>query len=196
MKPMRFQGLIFDMDGTLTVPMLDFKAIRREIGIQGGDLVVEIGKRPPGEQKLAWEVIEAHEERAAKAMQLQPGALDLLSACRSRAVKLGLVTRNAARSVEELCRRFSLRFDAVVTREFPHMKPHPGPVLHILDAWRVDPREVLTVGDYLYDLQSGRAAGTQTCFFHNPGTTSYAQDADFSVASMAELSRLVFDPAQ
>jgi HAD superfamily hydrolase (TIGR01549 family) len=188
----RFRGLIFDMDGTLTLPALDFPAIRHETGIVAGDLVEEIAKLPPEARQRAWAVVEAHEARALDRLRLQEGARELLQRCRREAVRLGIVTRNLSRSVEALCRACGLRFDAVVTREFPLVKPHPGPVLHILEQWGVPPAEVLMIGDYVYDIASGRAAGTPTCYFHNAGAVFYGEDADFAVGSMAELERLVF----
>ena len=45
MKEPGFRALIFDMDGTLTEPALDFQEIRREIGVCSGDLVEEIARR-------------------------------------------------------------------------------------------------------------------------------------------------------
>jgi len=188
----RYRALVFDMDGTLTVPTLDFQAIRREIGILSGDLTGEIAKLEPDEQRKAWAVIEAHEARAMAEQVLQEGAEDLLRECRRRAVKVGVVTRNARPSVDHLCRKYGLRFDAVVTREFPFLKPHPAPVLHMLEAWCLEPGRVLVVGDYLHDIDCGRAAGADTCFFQNPNVEFHGQNADFVVSSMAALSRIVF----
>jgi HAD superfamily hydrolase (TIGR01549 family) len=196
MKVARFKALIFDMDGTLTRPTLDFHAIRAEIGIASGDLASEIAKLSPRGQKKAWAIVEAHEERAMAAQELQEGALDILSRCRTATIRVGLVTRNLRKSVDHLCRRYSLRFDAVITREFPFLKPHPAPILHMLEGWRMLPQDALTVGDYLHDIDSGRAAGTSTCFFQNPGQPFYGQNADFVVASMLELDRLVFGDTQ
>jgi HAD superfamily hydrolase (TIGR01549 family) len=192
MTSTRFKALIFDMDGTLTRPTLDFQAIRREIGIPSGDLTVEIPKLPPGQQKKAWAIVEEHEERAMAAQELQDGSLDLLIRCRKAQIRLGVVTRNLKKSVEHLCMKYSLQFDAVVTREFHFVKPHPAPIMHMLDLWRILPRDALTIGDYLHDIDSGRAAGTSTCFFQNPGLPFYGQNADFVVASMDELAKLVF----
>jgi HAD superfamily hydrolase (TIGR01509 family) len=192
MQTPRFRGLIFDMDGTLTVPTLDFKAIRLEIGISGGDLATQILQWPQERQRAAWAIIERHEREALTRLQLQKGCAALLRKCRRHAVKLGLVTRNAPFSVRELCRRFRLRFDAVLTREFQFMKPHPGPVLHILAQWDLPPKAVLVVGDYIHDLECGRSAGTPTCFYRNPGFPDWSESADFTVASMSGLDRLVF----
>jgi HAD superfamily hydrolase (TIGR01549 family) len=181
------------MDGTLTKPTLDFAAIRREIGLPEGDLLDMINDGlPPAERKRAWAIVEAHEERAAAAQELQEGAAGLVARCRAAGVLLGLLTRNSRRSVDRLCRKFGMSFDAVVTREFAFVKPHPEPVRHILRTLGTAAAETLTVGDYIHDINCGRAAGTATCFFHNPGGKDYGARADFAVRSMAELDRLIF----
>jgi HAD superfamily hydrolase (TIGR01509 family) len=188
----RFRAIIFDMDGTLTVPTLDFGTIRQEIGLGPGDLAELIAELPPDGRERAWSIIEAHEARAMHEQQLQPGAQALLQHCRRDGIRLGVVTRNAMPSVRHLCERFDLEFDMVVTREFPFMKPHPEPVRHLLQAWQIEPRQAIMVGDYLHDLECGRAAGALTCFFQNPGHRSYAAEADYSVSSMEELRDLIY----
>lgn len=193
MMTSRFSAVIFDMDGTLTRPTLDFKAIRRELGLEAaGDLALQIADLPPDRQRAAWRVIEEHEQRAMERQELQPGSSDLLEECRQRSVRTGVVTRNTRQSVDHLCRRYGLHFDAVVTREFAFIKPDPAPVAHILEKWRIEPARALVVGDYVHDIECGRAAGTATCFFRNPGMTDFGNLADYAVASMGELRGIVF----
>ena len=186
-----FKGLIFDMDGTLTVPTLDFAAMREEIGIPDGDLAHAILEMPEPERSRAWGIIERHERQALDRLKLQDGCAEFLAECRRRSIRLGLLTRNAPSIVEELCRRFGLTFDAVLTRDFPFIKPHPEPILHILRQWGLPPHEVLMVGDYVHDITCGREAGTRTCFFHNPGSQDWGRDADFTVNSLKELAQIV-----
>lgn len=186
-----FDGLIFDMDGTLTHPTIDFAAMRRDLGSPEGDIAHYVLSLPPAEREQAWEVIEAYEARALENQRLQPGAAALLADCRAAGIKLGVVTRNVARSVEVLCRTYGLTFDAVVTREFPHIKPHPGPILHILAQWGLGANRALMVGDYVHDIECGRAAGTATCFFQNPGHVFHGREADYTVASFDELRAIV-----
>ncbi|MDD5598879.1 MAG: hypothetical protein PHV82_13105, partial [Victivallaceae bacterium] len=70
----KFKGLIFDMDGTLTVPLLDFKLIRRELGVgDGGDLAEIINSFPERRRGEAWKLIEKHEFNAIRNNCLQPG---------------------------------------------------------------------------------------------------------------------------
>jgi len=195
MSSPRFDGLIFDMDGTLTRPTLDFQAIRREIGVPSGDLVEEIGKLAPDRRAAAWAVVESHEERAVALQELQDGARDLLAACRPCGLRTAIVTRNTQRSVDALCRKYHLSVDAVVTREFFFIKPHPAPVLHVLTKWALPPGRVLTIGDYVHDIVAGRAAGTRTCYFQNPGRPLCETEADYTVRSMRELRGIVFPGA-
>ncbi|MCE9615499.1 MAG: HAD family hydrolase [Lentisphaerae bacterium] len=191
-----FDGVIFDMDGTLTRPSLDFAAIRRELNLPAGDIAHQVQALPPVEQRAAWAIIEAHEARARADQALQPGAEDLLRDCRQRDMRVGLITRNDATSVAHLCERFGLTFDAVVTREFPVMKPHPDTVRHILEQWALPADRVLMVGDYVHDLDCGRAAGTATCFFFNSGHTDYSAQADFVVRSMDELGCILWEVSE
>jgi HAD superfamily hydrolase (TIGR01549 family) len=192
MKKARYKAVIFDMDGTITIPVIDFQLIRNAIGLPPGDIAHEISKLPPAEQNRAWEIIKDFELEFEKQQQLQPGAQDLLDLCRKENIRLGLITRNVRRSVDVLCRKFNLTFDSIITREFPHMKPHPAPILHMLKEWNTAPADTLMVGDYIHDIDCGKAAGTATCFFRNNGKTDYTDQADFTVASMPELEKQLF----
>jgi len=187
-----FLGVIFDMDGTLTRPTLDFALIRRELGFEPGDVAHQIHALPPDQQPAAWAIIQRHEDEAMRRQDLQDGAAALLADLRRDGCKLGIATRNARRSVDHLCQRFHLEFDAIVAREFPYMKPHPEVVLHILRHWNLPAPQVLTVGDYVHDLDCGRAAGTATCFFHNPGHTFHGANANFVVSSMQQLRAILY----
>jgi HAD superfamily hydrolase (TIGR01549 family) len=188
----RFAAVIFDMDGTLTRPAIDFDGMRRELGIPRGDIVAEILTRSPVGQQQAWAIIEAHEEKARRDQELQPGCLRMLARCRTAGLRTGLVTRNSSRSVAHFCATHGVAFDGVVSREFPHVKPHPAPVLHLLKQWDVAAPAALMVGDYIHDIESGRAAGTRTCFFQNPGLTFHGERADYVAHSMPELEAVIF----
>lgn len=187
-----YDGIIFDMDGTLTVPTLDFHAIRAEIGLPPGDVAAAIAALPEPGRRRAWTIIERHEREANQHQRLQKGCRQLLDRCHRETVKVGVVTRNMAESVRALCRRFGLTFDIALSREFRDMKPHPGPALHILEDWGFAPRQVLMVGDYVHDILCGQAAGIAACFFENEGKPCRGAVPDHVVRSMAELEELVF----
>ena len=180
------------MDGTITKPVLDFDVIRQEIGVPAGDLIEEINRLDPAGRARAWSVVERHETAALDRAELQEGASDLLGRCRRSGIKAGLLTRNLKSNVDYVCRMYRLEFDAVVTREQLPAKPHPGAVTRILEQWHMPAAAVLVAGDYVHDIECGRAAGCKTCFFQNPGKPFFGADADFVVSSMAELERIIF----
>ena len=196
MKSPRYKALIFDMDGTITLPILDFGIIRKEIGLPEGDIAHEITKLSPEKQMQAWSIIEQHEQHAAANQELQPGTQAFLSRCRDANIRLGLITRNIQRSVDALCETFNLEFDFVITREFPHIKPHPAPILHMLKQWNIAAEDALMIGDYIHDIECGIAAGTETCFFMNPNSRDYGTHANFTVHSMTELEARVSAPSR
>ncbi len=186
-----FRGVIFDMDGTITKPVLDFGVIRQETGILKGDLIDEIDRLDPAERAKAWAVVERHETAALEQVELQDGAADLLARCRRAGLKTGLLTRNLRKSADSICRRFGLEFDAVVTREQRPVKPHPDAVVRMLEQWRLPGAAVLVVGDYIHDIECGRTAGCRTCFFQNPGKPFLGEGADHVVSSMAVLAGII-----
>lgn len=191
---MAFKAVIFDMDGTLTVPVLDFDAMRAELGIAQGDLATVIGAWPRERRAAAWAVIERHEHEARLAMEIQPGAVELVQGLDRAGVRLGILTRNLVESVAHLCDTFGLRFDRVIDRTYGVMKPDPRPVLDMLAAWQVAPTDALVVGDYVHDIECGRRAGAWTCFVHNAGTPDFGAGADFTVTSLAQVADIVQRP--
>lgn len=182
------------MDGTLTVPLLDFKKIRQEIGAPDGeDLAKTIDSWPTERRQKAWKTIEKHEMHAVKNNCLQEGLEDALKRFENNNIRLAIITRNTTRSTNALLEKLPVKFHPVLTREFPHIKPAPEPVLHILDEWQLEPEECLMVGDYIHDIQSANAAGVHSCYYKNPGVKHWDDEADFTVSSYRELETLVFE---
>ncbi len=191
---MDIQGIIFDMDGTLTVPVLDFKQIRSELNIAdaNADIVEVINNRSEAEQHEAWALIERHEEEAAANCRFQPDADSVLNRFASAGIRLAVITRNTRHSADIVLGRLGVRFDPILTREFPFLKPSPEPVRHILTCWQLNPRNVMMIGDYIHDIISGREAGTHTCYYRGPSLhDAWSSEADFTVSSYAELAGLI-----
>lgn len=81
------KGVIFDMDGTLTKPVLNFSEMRKQLGMQpGGDIMTHINSLSMSERAKALQIVERIEEEANKKMELQPGTLELLDFLASKSV--------------------------------------------------------------------------------------------------------------
>ncbi|KKK48766.1 hypothetical protein LCGC14_3141840, partial [marine sediment metagenome] len=63
----QFDGVIFDMDGTIVESMIDFEAIRAELGIEAGKGILEtIESMPPSRRAEAHRKLLAHELSACR----------------------------------------------------------------------------------------------------------------------------------
>jgi len=193
---MAIRGVLFDMDGVVVHQRLDFLAIKREIfGNTEGFILERMEGLPEAERRRAEAILERHETAAAMTAEPMDGIQPFLAWMETRQLRRGLVTRNSRKSVELVLGRLGLRFDAVVTREDAPPKPAPDPVWLACRRMNVEPADVLFVGDYEFDMVSGRRAGTRTVLLRSTTMTDSA-NADYSVASLAELrERLEADTA-
>ena len=193
---MAIRGVLFDMDGVVVHQRLDFLAIKREIfGNTEGFILERMEGLPDAERRRAEAILERHETAAAMTAEPMDGIQPFLAWMETRQLRRGLVTRNSRKSVELVLGRLGLRFDAVVTREDAPPKPAPDPVWLACHRMNVEPADALFVGDYEFDMVSGRRAGTRTVLLRSTTMTESA-NADYSVASLAELrERLEADTA-
>jgi len=184
---MAIRGVLFDMDGVVVHQRLDFLAIKREIfGTTEGFILERMESLPEAERRRAEAILERHETAAAMTAEPMDGIRPFLAWMETRQLRRGLVTRNSRKSVELVLGRLDLRFDAVVTREDAPPKPAPDPVWLACRRMNVEPADALFVGDYEFDMVSGRRAGTRTVLLRSATMTESA-NADYSVASLAEL---------
>jgi HAD superfamily hydrolase (TIGR01509 family) len=159
------RAVIFDLDGTLTQPLLDFEAMRSEIGLAAGLPILE--QLAAGDDALrarGEEILRRHERDAIARATLADGCVELLSHLRRRAVPAAILTRNVREVVETFVRKFDFArvFVASYTREDGPPKPSPEGVLHLCRRLQVAPAETLVVGDYTFDILAGRRAGCRT----------------------------------
>ena len=189
---MSLKAVIFDMDGTITKPVLDFEAIRIELGLESLEHIShQLSQLSADKQAAAWSIIHKHEANAMLLQELQPGFLDVLELCRIHKLKVGLLTLNIRQSVDLLCEKFDLEFDGIITREFEFIKPSPEPLFHLLNQWELQPHESFMIGDYIHDLECANQAGAASCYFFNPGTEDFSAHANHTVKSMADLHELL-----
>jgi HAD superfamily hydrolase (TIGR01509 family) len=181
------RGVLFDMDGVVVRQRLDFPAIKREIfGDTAGFILERMAELPAAERRRAETILERHETVAALTAEPMDGIAPFLAWLEAKGLRRGLVTRNSRKSVELVLSRLRLRFDAVVTREDAPPKPAPDPVWHACRGMQVDPSEALLVGDFEFDMVSGRRAGTRTVLLRS-GTMESSAHADLTVDSLDEL---------
>jgi HAD superfamily hydrolase (TIGR01549 family) len=186
---MQLRGIVFDLDGTLVHQELDFEAMRREIGLPSGTPLLEaLAALPEPQQARAWNILDRHERHAAAKAEVFPGVAEMLIDLAERGIRLGLLSRNSRNSVETILTRCGLPLDPALSREDAPHKPNPQGLLRICETWGFAPAEVLMVGDYLYDLQTGRAAGTRTALVTHGKVWDFAHLADWTIPNLCDLA--------
>ncbi|GMH18767.1 hypothetical protein Nepgr_020608 [Nepenthes gracilis] len=206
----RIRGVVFDMDGTLTVPVIDFKSMYKAVlgeekyfavtssNPAGVDILQHIENWSPPEQQKANEIIIDFERRGLERLQIMPGALELCGFLEKKNIRRGLITRNMKAAVDLFHQRFGMTFYPALSREFRPYKPDPAPLLHICSTWKVLPNEVIMIGDSLKDdVACGKRAGAFTCLldetgrYDSPEFASVDLKPDFKVSSLSEVSSLL-----
>lgn len=155
------RGLIFDMDGTLIEPAIDFAAMREAVGILEGDILLELARWERSAREHAFEIIESFEQEAAARMEATPGVIDYLVASKRVGVRHGLITRNTHDRIARCARLLGATFMPALDRSFAPLKPDPASILHILSEWELSPEEVVMFGDSGQDLHAAHAAGVK-----------------------------------
>ncbi|KAJ3672095.1 hypothetical protein LUZ60_006816 [Juncus effusus] len=203
---LKLRGVVFDMDGTLTVPVIDFPAMYREVlgpdeytsAVRGGggsvDILHCIEQWGPEKQRRAYEIIARFEQDGLDRLQIMPGALELCGYLDSRQIRRGLITRNVKAAVDVFHQKFGMKFVPALSREFKPYKPDPAPLLHICTNWNIPPSEVIMIGDSLKDdIVCGKRAGAFTCLLDETGRYGSHESLndeirpDFKVSSLVEV---------
>ncbi|KAG7018826.1 Haloacid dehalogenase-like hydrolase domain-containing protein, partial [Cucurbita argyrosperma subsp. argyrosperma] len=206
----RLRGVVFDMDGTLTVPVIDFAAMHKSVlgdeeyvrikslNPSGIDILHIIQSWAPEKQRRAYEVIADFERQGIDRLQIMPGAAELCTFLDSKNIRRGLITRNIKEAVDIFHQRFGWTFHPALSREFGYYKPNPAPLLHICSSWDVLPNEVIMIGDSLRDdVGCGKQAGAFTCLLDETGrynSDHYANmdlEPDFKVSTLGEVLHLL-----
>lgn len=179
-KPLRFDLIAFDWDGTL------YDSTRLIVRcIQAA--VIDVGGAKPSENDAAWVIGLGLAEALARAAPDVPkekypelgaryryhylqhqddivlfdGVLQMLDALRERGHRLAVATGKSRRGLNEALRSVALRdrFDASRTADETFGKPHPRMLLELMEELDVSPERTLMIGDTTHDLQLAQNAG-------------------------------------
>jgi phosphoglycolate phosphatase len=122
-----------------------------------------------------------------KYLQMEPNLVPLLVKLKPR-FKTAIAT-NRTDTINRLLSEFDLNgyFDLVVTAlDIQRPKPHPDPLLKILDHFQREPGQVLYVGDSQLDEMAAQAANVRFVAYRNPGLT-----AEYHISSLKDLETLL-----
>ena len=183
---------IFDLDGTLTLPVHDFGFIRQELAIpEGEDILGHLETLPPDMAALRHHRLDEIERSFAAQAEAAPGVVELLAYLAEQNIQMGILTRNsrdvALITLETLGVRHHFPEAHILGRDDAPPKPDPGGILYLQEQWQVETDNLVMVGDYIFDLQAGRSAGALTIHVGRPDGQRWPEASDIMVETLADL---------
>ena len=198
--PSTIRAVLFDFDGTLTRPQaLDFSALKQALGCPPSQPVLEfIEKLPTGtKQQKALSTLDEFESDAAAASQPNLYAEELVKYLLFRKLPVGIISRNSLRSILRALGNFksvqASDFRVVISRDDAvEPKPDPAGIRLAAEKMGVEVRQMLVVGDFVFDIDAGREAGAPTVLLTND-TSSPDLDPppDYVVTDLSEVKDIV-----
>ncbi len=180
-------AVLFDMDGTLTAPLIDFDAIRRDMGLSPGPILERMTTMNPADRAAADAVLLRHEDDAAERSTLNAGCVELLAWLNGIRMPTALVTRNTRRSVAIVFRRHGLAFDVQITREDGKYKPDPAPLRLACERLGVPVADAWMVGDGNHDIEAGVAADMVTVWVSHGQPKPFAAEPTLTAVGLPQL---------
>lgn len=197
----RIKAVFFDFDGTLTQPgAIDFKSIKAALGCPADQPVLEFVLSMPraADRKRAMEELDRFELEGAAGSRPNTGAQPIVAWIKRHGLPVVIITRNSRESVMRSLENFDKigadDFDIIITREDPVApKPSGDGIRWAAEQLQVTAREVLMVGDFIFDPQSGRAAGALTALLDPAESERLVDEAcDFRIGSLDQLRSIIY----
>ncbi len=184
---------IFDLDGTLTIAVHDFKIIKEALGVPAeADILSHLDSLPAEESTRRHKELDDIERVLSEQAVAASGARELLSLLMQDNCKIGILTRNThevARLTLE-CAGLGEYFtepEFIIGRHDAAPKPDPEGALQLASLWGAPPGEIVVTGDYLYDLLCGKNLGSATVHVDPTGEFRWSEFADVQVISLLQL---------
>jgi beta-phosphoglucomutase-like phosphatase (HAD superfamily) len=209
----RIDGIVFDVDGTLTNSIEAYYEVFREVAARFG---IQIRKEeilePMATGSLIWDRIMPEDfpdrdEKIKQFMNVIPqvyqevfqhvhpfvGLESVLKGLEERRVKIGALTSSRAVAVRPLYQHsLSQYFIAIMTREdgFP-LKPAPDGIVECLRRMSVHATHAIVIGDTPLDIRAGKGAGTLTIGVLSGIGTQVQLEAEAPTAIIKDISQLL-----
>jgi HAD superfamily hydrolase (TIGR01549 family) len=185
------RAVLFDMDGTLTTPVLDFPRIRAELGVGPGPILESLARLDQTRRQEAEAKLHRIEDGAAKNSLLNEGCKDLLAWLAANGLSAALITRNSRVSVQTVFRLHQLSMDVIITREDGPFKPSPIPLELACKRLGVKHDEAWMVGDGQHDIEAARAAGIRAVWISHGKPRTFDAKPWVTVADLPELTMIL-----
>jgi HAD superfamily hydrolase (TIGR01549 family) len=207
MKAKKYEGIIFDIDGTLTstneLIFATFNHIAQKyegrtysdeeiIAMFGPTEDVILREKFNGDKfkEVYDEYYRFYRENHPRMADLYPGIVDILRELKERKILTSIFTGKGRKTTEITLEILGIKnfFDMIVTGDdVLNHKPSPEGIYKFIETYKLDKRKVLMVGDSIADIIAAREAGIDIA---SVVWDSYAKD------EVIKLNPLYFDSVQ
>ena len=215
-----YQGIFFDLDGTLIDTAPDLVAATNHLLISHGRdqmpyeklrpkpsagarglINASFGMTPehPDFIALRDEFFEYYENNIFVHSRLFDGIEALLNQLERSQIPWGIVTNKSERFTNPLLELMGLKNRACVVVSgdtTPHSKPHPEPLLYAARLAQINPNKSLYIGDDHRDIIAGRDAGMKTVSalygYLGSAEPAHLWGADYEIQKPLDLFDIVF----
>ncbi len=211
MGRMALRLIVFDLDGTLIdsaadicaavnhaikslgLPSVSLEETKASIGEGVSRLIPKLlalkGATSADTDEIVKKTLDYYAGHLVTNTTIYPGVRETLD--QLNGVQKAVVSNKLTRLAEQILGVLDLLqfFDLIAgVDSSPERKPSPGPILRVLSLLGVSPHEAIVVGDSLYDIEAGRAAGVKTvAVTYGYGKPGFSEGADFVIDRFPEL---------
>lgn len=189
---------VFDLDGTLTLPVHDFSIIRNALGVpEGTDILGYLASLDDSKGQPLQNKLNDIETGLLERIEPAPGLIPLIETLNRRGARIGILTRNtreiALKTIDRLGIGDYFQKECILGRDNTPPKPDPEGLFRLSAEWDTAPVEMVMVGDYLFDLQTGRNAGAATIHVDRTRIFRWPELTDIGVGTLKELLDMLPD---
>lgn len=182
LKPVKINGILFDLDGTLLDTAADLAAALNHVlklkqlkplpvdevrpsistGVSGLLNLGGVTTKDPIFPSLRQKFLDYYRQHICIHTHLFPEVETLINYLQEKKWVWGIVTNKSASLTEDLISKFPLLNNAnciIAGDTLKYAKPHPLPLLHACDCIGCRPKNCVYVGDSKSDIEAANAAG-------------------------------------
>jgi phosphoglycolate phosphatase len=137
--------------------------------------------------------LDLYADNTSRRSVLYPGVREGLDYLKAAGYALGCVTNKAGRFTVPLLKDLGIhdKFAIVISGDtLQYSKPHPAPLLHAAEFFKLDLVQALMVGDSISDVKAARAAGFMIAcvpYGYNHGEDIRGARPDLLIDTLADL---------
>lgn len=192
-EPQHIKAIVFDLDNTLVSSDMDFFWLRDELGCPADRDLLTFTEEIicPNQRANAEQRILDHELEDARSSYPMPGCVTILRYIEFKDLHTAIITRNCFEAASAKVKHNNLNIERIISREHFAPKPSPEALNSLADEWQLAPREMLYVGDYLYDLQAAHNANMPSCLVNHGIEKPFEHQASVVVPHLNDLTVLL-----